>query len=226
MCNKLFQIYACNHSKLVCTTPCPHALDTGPRVPINSATGDSRSNSTISSISPSFRESAVNDLAPQRQSRSPMSSSLRLSTPARRSPPPAFRFVALPPAPADPPPSYQGRSITSPISPRSTWSGTSQAAVSPTTPNLPVPTTSPARPDEEFDIEPAFCEYYFPRYLAQSKQPCLECYMMMPEWESLRRKWVKNYQLEHFVGESGNGEGLTGVEELRRRYEERMRESV
>ncbi|KAH7089050.1 hypothetical protein FB567DRAFT_323586 [Paraphoma chrysanthemicola] len=224
MCNKLLQIYACNHSKVVCTTPCPDALDTGTRVPINSSTGHPRS-SSVPSIVPPIQEDEVEYSATQRQSRSPMPSPLRHSTSARASPPPAFRFVAPSPKHTNPPPGYPGHSPTSPISQRSTWSGTSQTSTSPTSPNLPTSTTSATLPDEDFDIEPNFCEYYFPRYLAQSNQPCLECYMS-PEWENLAREWVKKYRLEHFVGEKEDAERLTGIEELRRRYEESMMEGV
>ncbi|KAH7068857.1 hypothetical protein BKA63DRAFT_392877, partial [Paraphoma chrysanthemicola] len=173
MCNKLLQIYACNHSKVVCTTPCPHALDTGTRVPISSSTGLPRS-STVPSIVPPVREDEIETSCTQRQSHSPMPSPLRHSTSARGSPPPAFRFVAPSPTHTVPPPGYPGHLPTSPISPisqRSTWSGTSQTSASPTSPGLPVLPASATLPDEDFDIEPNLCEYYFPRYLAQSNQP-------------------------------------------------------
>jgi hypothetical protein len=77
MCHRLLQVYACNHSKTICTTPCPHALNTGRIVSLTTTTNTatiSRSNSTVSSITPSRQ------LAPS-------SPTFRLVTPSQPSPP-------------------------------------------------------------------------------------------------------------------------------------------
>jgi hypothetical protein len=49
---------------------------------------------------------------------------------------------------------------------------------------------------------------------------------MLPEWEQHPREWVKHYWQEHFGEKQGDEERLSGVEELRKKHEERMRERV
>ncbi|KAF2032621.1 hypothetical protein EK21DRAFT_109693 [Setomelanomma holmii] len=141
-----------------------------------------------------------------------MPSPLRQST-ALRDPPPAFPFVA-PNMPTGPPPGYPGYSPTSPVSP------TSPRSITSFPPRQPTP--RPVLPDEDYTIEPNFCAYYFPRYLAQSNQPCIECYML-PAWEDKRRQWVKQYVLEHFWYGEKHVELMSGVKRLREEHEERTR---
>lgn len=74
-------------------------------------------------------------------------------------------------------------------------------------------------------MDPNFCSYYFPRHLPQSNQPCLECYML-PEWEQHPREWVMKYRLEHFNEKAEDAERLSGVAQLRKKYEERMKEGI
>ena len=73
MCHKLPQVYACGHNKTICTTPCPHAIATGRRIPSNrgNAPDLSRSNSVVSAMAPSStgppaRKTDVQDLPSQR----------------------------------------------------------------------------------------------------------------------------------------------------------------
>ena len=73
MCHKLLQVYACGHNKTICTTPCPHAIATGRRIPSNrgNAPDLSRSSSVVSAMTPSStgppaRRTDVQDLPSQR----------------------------------------------------------------------------------------------------------------------------------------------------------------
>ena len=56
MCHKLLQAYACGHKRIVCTTPCPHAIATGCQIPndlCKTVPDLSRSSSAVSSMTPS-----------------------------------------------------------------------------------------------------------------------------------------------------------------------------
>lgn len=73
MCHKLLQVYACGQNKAICTTPCPHAIATGRRIPGDrgNAPGVLRSSSVVSSMASSSpvlpaRRTDVQDLPSQR----------------------------------------------------------------------------------------------------------------------------------------------------------------
>ncbi|KAF7671638.1 hypothetical protein GT037_010160 [Alternaria burnsii] len=56
MCHKLLQAYACDHKRIVCTTPCPHAIATGRQISndlCKTVPELSRSSSAVSSMTPS-----------------------------------------------------------------------------------------------------------------------------------------------------------------------------
>lgn len=196
MCNKLLQLYACNHSKTICTTPCPHALETGRQVPLVSGIHALvRSDSTVSSLAPSNRH----DYQPT-QLRSHL---------AQTATPPAFRFVppGQPSPSGPPPPGYRGHSPTS------------------ATPTLTTSPSFPRLPGEECTIEPNFCPYHFPRYLPKSQHPCKECYML-PEWQDLWMRWMKWYRQEHAVEKQEDVERLSGIKALRESHEKKTREGL
>lgn len=203
MCHKLVQTYACNHSKDICTTPCPHALALSNPRPQTAPTSIARSNSTVSSIAPSSYKAAAGDSpAPSMKDVSPLPavsqrpevhSQPKVSPLLRIFPRPAFRFkVDNAPAP--------------PVSPGSSYLET---ALSDNTEEIPhaqsAPSAQPAQP-----VQPVYCAYYFPRYLTQSRYPCRECYMR-PEWEDMRKAWVENYQLGHPMDRAEDLERLAGV---------------
>ena len=110
MCHKLLQAYACGHNKTICTTPCPHAIATGRRIPSNrgNAPDLSRSSSVVSAMAPSStgppaRRTDVQDLPSQhaRESQahpSPLRAAVLGSQAQQqqqgRSGTPAFRFMA------------------------------------------------------------------------------------------------------------------------------------
>lgn len=96
MCFKLLQVYACIHTKAICKTPCPHALDTGRKVPLDNAFSNdlSRSNSAVSSLAPSTSHGSQ--------------SSRFHSPPASPLSPTSAR-----PSPLGPPAGYPGHSPTS-----------------------------------------------------------------------------------------------------------------
>jgi len=118
MCYKLLQVYICGHEKTVSTTPCPHAIATGRRVPQVDATMTpelSRSSSVVSSMAPAAtRRSNVQDLSLQRASGAQSSPSPR-GTQGRQQDgaPPTFRFVAPGQGPLPSSPSYSQLSPTS-----------------------------------------------------------------------------------------------------------------
>ena len=193
MCHKLLQVYACGHLKDVCTTPCPHALATGHRIPQDNSPELSRSPSVISTTtSPATppRKDDRQDLPSQRhslQAQPARPSPLRISMLGEQAP--AFRFVA----PGDAPP--PGSTPTSPSSNEQspTFSTTS------TLNNTPSPATLFFQADSEMyasSVDPSFCAYHFPRYLPQSKVPCLACYGRS-EWEGYRRAWMRSYRELH-----------------------------
>jgi len=109
MCHKLLQVYACGHHKTTCTTPCPHAIATGRRVPSNrgNAPDLSRSSSVVSAMAPSStsppaRRTDVQDLPSQRaresQAHPPPLRAAVLGSQAQQQQgggnAPAFRFMA------------------------------------------------------------------------------------------------------------------------------------
>lgn len=110
MCHKLLQVYACGHHKTICTTPCPHAIATGRRIPSNrgNAPDLSRSSSVVSAMAPSStgppaRRTDVQDLPSQRARESqahpsPLRAAVLGSQAQQqqqgRSGTPAFRFMA------------------------------------------------------------------------------------------------------------------------------------
>jgi hypothetical protein len=131
MCNKLLQLYACDHSKTICTTPCPHAIDTGRRVPVVSGNHALvRSDSTVSSLAPPL----LRDDQLRSPPTSPHGASARQTLTAA---PSAFRFnPAGKSSPSNPPPGYPGYSPTSP---------TSTHNISPSFPHQHLRTTYPHR---------------------------------------------------------------------------------
>lgn len=206
MCHKLTQTYACGHSKDICTTPCPHALSTGTRIP--NAKHDkhvSRSSSVVSSIAPSIRReeipSQLRSLPPQQ----PNSSQNR----AQHTPPPPLRYIQTPPL--GPPPGFP--SAVQVARPSDPPSPTLSPAPSPSTRRLP---------DEENIIEPKFCPYHFPHHLPQSNHPCIECYFL-PPWAHLAERYVKSYREGHPVNKPEDAEKLSGIERLSEEY--KMRQS-
>lgn len=170
MCRKLIQIYACGHTKTICTTACPHAIETGRQVPqVDNNMGLTRSISTVSTLvaSPILRGQTP------AHSRSPTA------------PRPSIDSQRLPQA-------------LLPNQPRSSLERPSHGSTSPTpsytksTSPAPTLTTSPSiafitghfnSEEIAIEIEPNFCPYYFPHNLPASHHPCTECFVL-PEWVS------------------------------------------
>lgn len=182
MCYKLIQTYACDHTKVICTTPCPHALAPSSARKSVDLASILRSNSTVSSIAPSSRRGAVAaDPLPSSADVSPMpgvtslpGKSLQpdLSPLHDEFPRPAFRIkIDNPPA--------------APFSAAPTSSHVHAA---------PADHAAEAQPEQL--VQPVYCSYYFPHYLVQSRRPCRECYLQ-PEWEGVRRRWVESYRIDH-----------------------------
>jgi hypothetical protein len=189
MCIRLIQTYACIHQKIICTTPCPHALYTGYQIFEDENGGISRSDSTVSSIAPS-----------PRRNEAPSPHHPPSSTPLRNAPSPLL----------------MGSPPSTPYSPAHVSRSTSSGQPSPLSP----PPGYPSPSAEPVTIEPNFCAYHFPRHLPQSKQPCIECYML-PKWEFMAERWMKSYREGHPLDRVENVERDSGVEALRER--ERMR---
>jgi hypothetical protein len=211
MCHKLIQTYACNHTKIVCMAACPHALETGRRIPrTDSNSGVSLSNSTVSSMTPSPRR----DSQP-RQLREQAASSHLLE------PLPEYRITSpSPPPPPTPSPSNADHDQTSPTSPPSSWSNSFLSP--PTSPTRSVTPPSPTLRADDIDIVPNYCPYHFPRYTPQSNHPCIDCYML-PEWEYLSKRWMRWYRFDHLREKIEDVERLTGIEVLREKQARRAR---
>ncbi|KAH5394304.1 hypothetical protein HBI47_241710 [Parastagonospora nodorum] len=211
MCHKLISVYACNHSKIICTTPCPYALDTGGRIPRRKCNDQdlSCSDSTVSSLAPSIRLEEH-----PAQLRSPPASrpGLPLPTPQQISQQstkiasaPSFRFIPRAPSPShigSPSPGY------TPHSPESEHS-------------LQTSPSAALLPDEQFDIDPNFCDYHFPHNLPTSKLPCKECYMF-PAWQHLAPLYMKYYCEQHPMVKPEDLESLAGIKDLREEHERRV----
>ncbi|EAT78687.1 hypothetical protein SNOG_14062 [Parastagonospora nodorum SN15] len=191
MCHKLISVYACNHSKIICTTPCPYAFDTGGRIPRRKCNDQdlSCSDSTVSSLAPSIRLEEH-----PAQLRSPPASrpGLPLPTPQQISQQstkiasaPAFRFIPRAPSPShvgSPSPGY------TPHSPESEHS-------------LQTSPSAALLPDEQFDIDPNFCDYHFPHNLPTSKLPSSDgeaggfgesCWDQGLERRAREESWARN----------------------------------
>jgi hypothetical protein len=185
MCYKLVQIYACDHSKAICTTPCPHALALSNTRNSTELPSILRSNPTAFSIVPSSRRNAAVDPLPSLAD-VPLMPEVT-SLPGRSLQPDVSPLLDVPPRPAF-------RIMTD---------------GSPATPFPAVPTSShlDAAPlghtveaqSEQLVVQPAYCSYYFPHYLMRSLRPCRQCYLQ-PEWEGLRRVWVEKYRIDHHMG--------------------------
>ncbi|KAF2829226.1 hypothetical protein CC86DRAFT_437011 [Ophiobolus disseminans] len=225
MCQQLSQHYPCGHSKPICLTPCPHALDTGARIPLkNSDTSLSRSGSTVSVSAPSVKRSDTGSLPSQLRSPLPPSP-LSHADPLRVQPAPPLpprSNSSNQPSPLGPPPGFQVPSSTSPPPvPVQRWS-----IANPDRPASPASLTSnsiasPALPDEEFTIAPNFCPYHFPRDLPQSNHPCIECYFL-PEWAHLAERYVKSYAEGHPLNKREDAEKMSGIERLRKEFREKQ----
>lgn len=196
MCNKLLQTYACGHSKGICTTPCDFALKpTQAAESLGTAIANVvRSNSIVSSVRPVSRSPSRNFSRPHPNNHSPLRV-VNASAPTSPNHVPAFRFIeASAPSPT---------SSVSPVSP--------SFANSRPPSRFPSPSSSTAAVD--VNPEPTFCSYYIPRYLITSKYPCLECYGK-EEWQELRARWMKNYQLGHPLDKVEEVEVLSGVADV------------
>lgn len=201
MCHKLISVYACNHSKTICTTPCPYALDTGRKIPRQKSNDQdlSRSDSTVSSLAPSIRlddhPAQLRSLAPQRtRQQSTQIASV-----------PAFRFIPPAPSPSHisgPSPGYTPHSP----GPEHSFHTSSSAAL---------------LPDEQFDIDPNFCDYHFPHNLPTSRLPCKECYIS-PAWQHLAPLYMKSYREQHPQAKPEDLESVTGIKHLREEHERRV----
>ncbi|KAF1846595.1 uncharacterized protein K460DRAFT_406793 [Cucurbitaria berberidis CBS 394.84] len=210
MCYKLLQLYACGHSKTICTTPCPHAIDTARQATHLNGEQDtadlSRSSSVVSSIAPSVKRSDLHGLPSQRGSQALHSpgqpSPLHMCLPTQ----PAFRFVPPSEHPLQwPLPEYPQRSPASPTTRSPPLTFPKDSSVSSHLPG-----------DEEQAVEPNYCPYHFPRYLVPSRRPCLECYVR-PERGELPKAWKKKYKETHPYAKEEDVERLTGIAELRER---------
>jgi hypothetical protein len=214
MCHKLVQIYACNHAKVVSTTPCPYALDTGRRVPrTDSNIGVSRSSSTVSSVTPSIRPDSQPSQLRQQPPSPPVLeplSAYRRTTPNQLSPPAPMQ-------------GYTYHDKPSPTSPTSIWSAPLQSV--PTSPLLAMSPSSTHLRVEVLDVVPNCCPYHFPRYLPQSNHPCIDCYML-PEWEHLSRRWMKWYRLDHPRENMEDLERLSGIEALKEQQMQKARKGL
>ncbi|CAO2654904.1 Nn.00g116370.m01.CDS01 [Neocucurbitaria sp. VM-36] len=220
MCHKLIQLYACGHSKTICRTPCPHAIDTARQVTHLNGNHDSvnlsRSSSVISSIAPSMRRSDLHDLPSQLRSQAqhspgqPLPLRMRsLSRQPAQTPPLAFHFVPPSQNPLlSAPPGYAQPSPTSPTAPSPTSTFSRNSNTSPSVNHFPE--------NEEHVGEPDYCSYHFPRYLPQSRRPCLQCYVQ-PEWEDMPKAWMRMYKETHPYVKEEDVERLSGIAELRER---------
>ncbi|KAH7398452.1 hypothetical protein BKA66DRAFT_437506 [Pyrenochaeta sp. MPI-SDFR-AT-0127] len=220
MCHKLLQVYACGHMKTICTTPCPHAIDTSRQIAASGNHPDlSRSSSVASSITSKGR-SHWQDLTAkshlQDQHSPGLPSPLRVGTglEEQEGPPPAFRFVPPGQRPLLSPPLeyHHSRTVSLTLSNFPPSESAFSVRVSPTL--VTSPSISFETDPQEPTPEPDFCAYYFPRYLPQSWRPCLQCYMQ-PEWENQRKAWMASYRMDHPAGKPEDVERLSGIEMLR-----------
>jgi hypothetical protein len=228
MCIRLIQTYACIHQKIICTTPCPHALDTGYQIFEDENGGISRSDSTVSSIAPSPRRNEAPSphhppsSTPLRNAHSPLLMGSSPSNPSSQAH--LSRSTSSgQPSPLSPPPGYPSPSADRSRLPSQTKRSNPRLALPHLNTSLPAcqsPTLPPSPTAEPVTIEPNFCAYHFPRHLPQSKQPCIECYML-PKWEFMAERWMKSYREGHPLDRVENVERDSGVEALRER--ERMR---
>lgn len=217
MCHKLLQVYACGHAKTICTTACPHAIKAGQQSVEPSGNADlSRSSSVVSSVAPSVSWSNLHNPESQRCSQpqhSPgLPSPLRMDTRIedQTDSPPAFYFlppgqnvklsVGQQPNPATPPKVSPSASALPGQTLQSVAESSSHASLE-------------ADAGEPI-LEPNYCPYYFPRYLAQSRKPCLLCYMQ-PEWEEQRKAWVAAYRTDHPLAKPEDAQRLSGIEGMR-----------
>ncbi|KAF2129538.1 hypothetical protein P153DRAFT_431474 [Dothidotthia symphoricarpi CBS 119687] len=204
MCNELIQVYACGHSKDICTTPCPHAQDTASPATI------SRSNSVVSSIAPSAKQNVGTNSPAQR-------SPLRTVNPSAATPneprAPAFRFNIPSQHALSPTFSTTNTNMNSQHTLPSRYSTSS----SPSTSGPTSPTAFSNQPPSPVTPVPNFCPYVFPpRFLPRSRFPCLGCYMQ-PEWEGMRSAWMDNYRHGHPMDGMEDLERLSGIEGVRER---------
>lgn len=198
MCKKLIQIYACSHTKTICTTACPHAIETGRQVQIDSDNGLTRSDSTVSTlVTSSIHRGSAHSHSP---------TTTRLNIESRCLP-----QSILPNQPASPP-KHPGSNTTLPAN---STTSLDPAPLLNTFPSL-AHTLSHPSPAKDAEIEPNFCPYYFPHNLPQSNHPCIECFVS-PEWRDRVERWMKWYRNDHLLGKEVDVEKWSGVEELRRK---------
>jgi hypothetical protein len=158
MCHKLLQVYACDHNNTVCSTPCPHAIAIGRRIPSDhgNAPDLSRSSSVVSSMTPRSsstppRRNDVQDLPSQRALRAAVLSSQAKQQQQGGSNAPAFRFMA-PGTGLEVVGAGSGYAQSHPTSPAST-------SPTPPTPNQPSPT---------FSTTGTLVDTHFPAYTSSS----------------------------------------------------------
>jgi hypothetical protein len=181
MCRRLLQTYACDHSKVVCTTPCPFAQA-------------SAAPSVAPSVAPSFRKSEAAEPLSSSAEVSPMPGETSLpGRPVQQDvspmldefPPPAFRIK------------IDNLTAAAPFAAIPTSSHLDAALLD---------HAGEAQPEQP--VQPRYCQSFFLHYLPQSRRPCRLCYSQS-EWEDVRRRWVERYRSEHPMEKLEDLERLT-----------------
>lgn len=221
MCNKLLQLFACGHAKTICVTPCPHAVTTGEQAPPESESGRIRPNpigacsggvceqvsqqgqASANAYTQGARSGTVSPLKHGVQVFSPTEHAVTTTSasPSLMSPSPTANLKLPGPLSA---------TLSRPISTIPLLFTSSSFSVSPTTAFKADPESLYPRPN--------YCAYTFPRYLPQSRRPCLECFVVGAEWYAERERMMWVYRQDHHGVKEEDLERLCGLEGLKARF--------